>query len=122
MFDAASAMPSTNPRDPAPDFNTLVKNAGNAESTISDEKSLKRLVSPRKKMFLGNPNHMLGRAARPEAQREHEREYEEECAPPEQRIRHEAELEEDALCTIGRSRRRRGRERRTDPPLQSAGL
>jgi hypothetical protein len=32
-----------------------VKNAGNTENTISEEKSLKRLVSPRKNMFFGSP-------------------------------------------------------------------
>jgi hypothetical protein len=34
---------------------TVVKNAGNTENTISEEKSLKRLVRPRKKMFFGSP-------------------------------------------------------------------
>src|SRR5713226_8509886 len=52
-------MPSTRPSDCAPAFRTEVKKAGKIENTISDEKSLKRLVSPRKKIFLGSPNILL---------------------------------------------------------------
>jgi hypothetical protein len=54
-LDAASAMPSTRPRDSAPAFSTDIKNAGNADATISEEKSLKKLVSPRKKTLRGRP-------------------------------------------------------------------
>ena len=52
-FDIPSAIPSTNPSDAAPALSTEVKNAGKTENTISEEKSLKRLVSPRTKIFLG---------------------------------------------------------------------
>src|SRR5208337_292215 len=54
-FDNPSAMPSTIPSEAAPALRTAVKNAGKTENTISEEKSLKRLVSPRKKMFRGKP-------------------------------------------------------------------
>src|SRR5450759_6035956 len=54
-LDAASAMPSTRPRDSAPAFSTDIKNAGNTDATISEEKSLKKLVSPRKKTLRGRP-------------------------------------------------------------------
>src|ERR1035437_9227769 len=48
-------MPSTSPSDPAPALSTEVKKAGKTEKTISEEKSLKKLVSPRKNMFFGRP-------------------------------------------------------------------
>src|SRR5450830_934308 len=48
-------MPSTSPSDPAPALSTDVKKAGKTEKTISEEKSLKKLVSPRKNMFFGRP-------------------------------------------------------------------
>ena len=54
-FEAPSAIPSTNPKDAAPDFNTEAKKAGKMESTISEEKSLNRLVSPRMKHFSADP-------------------------------------------------------------------
>src|SRR5665213_812421 len=52
-------MPSTSPSDSAPALSTEVKNAGKTEKTISEEKSFKRLVSPRKNMFLGRPKIRL---------------------------------------------------------------
>src|ERR1035438_1821428 len=54
-LDVASATPSTRPRDSAPAFSTDIKNAGNADATISEEKSLKKLVRPRKKTLRGRP-------------------------------------------------------------------
>jgi hypothetical protein len=36
-----------------------MKNAGNTETTISEEKSLKKLVSPRKKTLRGNQNSVF---------------------------------------------------------------
>src|ERR1019366_10722163 len=60
MFDAASAIPSTKPSDAAPACTTEVKNAGKTARIISDEKSLSRLVRPRKKTFRGRPKIFLG--------------------------------------------------------------
>src|SRR5208337_3566284 len=54
-FDNPSAMPSTIPSEAAPALRAAVKNAGKTANTISEEKSLKRLVRPRKKMFRGKP-------------------------------------------------------------------
>ena len=54
-LDKDSAIPSTNPIDAAPVFKTVVKKAGKIEKTISEEKSLKKLVIPKIKMFLDNP-------------------------------------------------------------------
>jgi beta-lactamase regulating signal transducer with metallopeptidase domain len=54
-FEAISATPSTSPSDAAPVFSTDMKNAGNTDATISEEKSLKKLVSPRKKTLRGSP-------------------------------------------------------------------
>src|ERR1035437_837835 len=48
-------MPSTSPSDPAPALSTEAKKAGKTEKTISEEKSLKKLVSQRKNMFFGRP-------------------------------------------------------------------
>src|SRR5208337_4590606 len=48
-------MPSTIPSEAAPALRAAVKNAGKTANTISEEKSLKRLVRPRKKMFRGKP-------------------------------------------------------------------
>ena len=58
-LDAASAIPSTRPRDSAPVFSTEMKKAGNIDATISEEKSLKKLVSPRKKTVRGRSRILL---------------------------------------------------------------
>jgi hypothetical protein len=56
-------MPSTTPNDCAPDLSTEMKNAGRTENTISDEKSLKKLVTPRTKTFLGSPKNRVFRVS-----------------------------------------------------------
>ena len=58
-LDAASAIPSTRPRDSAPVFSTEMKKAGNIDATISEEKSLNKLVNPRKKTVRGRSRILL---------------------------------------------------------------
>ena len=58
-LDAASAIPSTIPSAWTPDFSTEIKNAGKIDRIISDEKSLKKLVRPRKKTFFWRPRIFL---------------------------------------------------------------
>ncbi len=47
------------PSEAAPDFKTVLKNAGKTETIISFEKSLKKETSPIKKTFFSTPKIFL---------------------------------------------------------------